>query len=145
MSDDKQFHDRIGGQIQKAIALRVLSRYRGALDDAKFYGADVSDLPTPPSFAALAASYEAIIDDWLPETPDTISAIRAFLDLAIAIVTDRHFYMMFSNGLNFSEEKDGLHLMMALAALDGWVNKIDTDKLVTNERARLAGEKGEAR
>jgi hypothetical protein len=65
--------DPLAAAVSEALALRLLSRYRDALDTIGHYGGDVSALPAVPSFAEIDKRYmELMHHDVLGVQPATI-------------------------------------------------------------------------
>ena len=115
-------HDLVGAGINHAIAYRLLFNFLQARDRAKRQGADVADLPEI-SWPVVDGQYRKLVDEWLPEGPDTITSARAYIDLATVILIDRQLTEHFSIGTIGGDEKDHDVAVRALMAVGSWLDK----------------------
>jgi hypothetical protein len=115
-------HDRVASGINHAIAYRLLFNFLQARERAKQQGANVADLPDI-SWPVVDDHYRKLIDEWLPEAPDTITSARAFVDLATVILLDKTASELFSIGTIGGDEKDHDIAVRALMAVGEWLDK----------------------
>ena len=115
-------HDRVGAGINHAIAYRLLFNFLQASMHAKEQGADVAGLPDM-DWPTVSEHYQKLVDEWLPEGPDTITSARAYIDLATVILIDRQLTEHFSIGTIGGDEKDHDVAVRALMAVGAWLDK----------------------
>jgi hypothetical protein len=115
-------HDQLGASINQAIALRLLFNYLQARRRAEEQGADVSGMEKE-GWAKISERYEELVEEWLPEEPNTIPSARAFIDLAGVILIDRTFSQLFCVGTITLDEKDRDIAIRALTAVGNWLDR----------------------
>jgi hypothetical protein len=118
-------HDRIGAGINRAIAYRLLFNYLQARERAEEQGADVAGLPKMEreGWAKINERYQELVENWLPELPDSITSARAFIDLAGVILIDRTLSDLFNVGTIVLPEKDSEIALRALTAIGNWLDR----------------------
>lgn len=134
MSDTK-LQDRIAAGINHAIAYRCLYTFQAARERAENDGADLSALPDMPSMRDIGDRYERLIEEWIPETPDTAAAVRAFVDFATLTLVDHNIGAVFDVGTIMGEERDREHAIRALLAITGWLVGHENAEFVAKRQA----------
>ena len=114
--------DPVAAGINHAIAYRLLFNFLQARDQAKEQGADVAGLPDM-DWPTVSEHYQKLVDEWLPEGPDTIRSARAYIDLATVILLDKTASELFSVGTIGGDEKDHDIAVRALMAVGAWLDK----------------------
>jgi hypothetical protein len=114
--------DPVAAGINHAIAYRLLFNFLQARMQAKEQGANVAGLPDM-DWPTVIEHYQKLLDEWLPEKPDTIRSARAFVDLATVILIDRQLTEHFSIGTIGGDEKDHDIAVRALMAVGTWLDK----------------------
>ena len=103
----------------------MLFNYLSARERAEEQGADVSGLPKMEreGWAKIDERYWELVENWLPELPDSITSARAFIDLAGVILIDRTLSDLFNVGTIVLPEKDSEIALRALIAVGNWLDR----------------------
>ena len=132
--------DRIAAGLNSALAFRFLYNLVVVRMRAEGAGADLSAMPDLPSPADITDRYERLLEQWLPEKPETAASIRAFVDVAAAILIDQTVCEMLNEGTILGPERDREHAIRALLAIGGGL--IDAENQEASRQG--AGYKGRA-
>lgn len=120
----------------EALMLRALHTYHEARNRAEHDGADVSTAPVPPSFREVSQQYDALLNDWAGETPQSYGDTMAYLDLVAAIVDDeRSSQRGDPSAAILSTEHDFGYALTLLTSARRWLNERDIKEAVEQERA----------
>jgi hypothetical protein len=71
-------------------------------------------MPDLPSPGDITDRYERLLEQWLPEKPETAASVRAFVDVAAAILIDQTVCEVLNEGTILGPERDREH------ATRGW-------------------------
>jgi hypothetical protein len=117
-------HDPHSAGMYRAIALRFYSRYVNMRHAAEFRGEDLGE-GHGPLCSELEASeqYQAAVDAWLWESPETVNAAMTLVEFAGVIAADKLVNEVLRTGGPVSDEKDAFHQIIALAAVAGRLNE----------------------
>jgi hypothetical protein len=135
-SFDKLLHDESVAGLYQAMALRFYCRYVQMRNAAKSRGGDLTDYGPLPTERDAFERYEAAVEEWLGEPPDSADAAEALVIFAGILAADRLVGEVTRDYVN--DERDAYHQCRALALVSSWTGKRSIDEAVAWERQQRA-------
>jgi hypothetical protein len=126
--------DHLAALAAEALALRCLSRYRGAREAVARRDADKALLPEAPSYREMGARYADLLLTITGEEPRGTLSELAYLDLIEAIIIEQ---LAPSDGPIMMADDDLCCALQLIHWVQKRANKRDIADLVAEERAKL--------
>jgi len=128
-------HDPHSAGMYRAMALRFFCRYVDMRRAAEFRGGDLEEHAPLCSELEAGRQYQAAVNAWLWESPDTADAIHSLVEFAGAIAADRLVGEVLHTGGPVADEIDAFHQVIALTAAAGWLNERGLKEWLGRRRA----------
>jgi hypothetical protein len=125
--------DHLAGLAAEALALRCLSRYRGAREAVERRDADTALLPSAPSYREIGARYADLLLTITGEEPRGTMSELAYLDLIEAIIIEQ---LAPSDGPVMMADDDLSCALQLIHWVQKRANARDIADLVAEERAK---------
>jgi hypothetical protein len=125
--------DHLAVLAAEALALRCLSRYRGAREAVERRDTDTALLPSAPSYREIEARYADLLRTLMGEAPRGPMSELAYLDLIEAIIIDQ---LSPNDGPVMTAEDDLCCALQLIHWVQKRANRRDLADLVAEERAK---------
>jgi hypothetical protein len=129
--------DHLAGLAAEALALRCLSRYRGAREAVERRDGDTTLLPSVPSYREIEARYAELMQTIMGEAPRGTLSELAYLDLIEAIIIDQ---LAPNDGPVMTAEDDLCCALQLIHWVQKRANARDIGALVAEERAKAGAQ-----